>query len=247
VLGLPARLEPGRRGRAPGLIACPMPDPAVRRRFLDERRAICRGRFDTMHAPVYDDRWGGYLNPTHERCVRTLISHLPPGARVLDVACGTGKYWPILLDARLEVVGADQSQAMLDVAIAKHPDVATHRVALQELTDRELTGFDAILCIDAIENVGPEDWPGVVAGLYATLRPGASAYLTVELPDPDDAAAPDPPDDTDAPLVDGEVLSGGAYHYYPSVDVAALMLRAGGFRLDEVLEGDGYAHVLMST
>jgi hypothetical protein len=40
-----------------------VPLPADRRRFLDERREICRQRFDTMHAPVYDDSWGGYVNP----------------------------------------------------------------------------------------------------------------------------------------------------------------------------------------
>ena len=224
-----------------------MPDPDLRRTFLDQRRAICRERFDTIHAPVYDDRWGSYLNPTHERCLRTLVAHLSPGARVLDAACGTGKYWPLLLADGLEVVGTDQSQAMLDVAAAKHPGVPTHRIALQDLSAAGLTAFDAVLCIDAMENVGPEDWPGVVAGLRAALRPGGTAYLTVELPDPDDPDLPDDPQETRAPLLPGEVLSGGAYHYYPAVADAAEMLHAVGFTIDEVLEGDGYAHLLMST
>ena len=221
-----------------------MPDPDVRRRFLDERREICRHRFDTIHAPVYDDHWGAYLNPTHEMCLRTLMSHLAPRARVLDAGCGTGKYWPILLDAGLTVVGVDQSRAMLALAVAKHPGVPTRRVALQDLTAADLSGFDAVLCIDAIENVGPEDWPRVVAGLHGSLEPGGTAYLTVELPDTD---LPDVPDDTGAPLVLGEVLSGGAYHYYPSVEDATAMLHEGGFRIDDVRVGDGYAHVLMST
>ena len=219
-----------------------VPGVDARRRFLDERREICRRRFDTMHAPVYDDRWGGYLNPTHERCVRDLVSTLPSGARVLDAACGTGKYWPVLLEAGAEVVGTDQSRAMLDVALAKHPSVVTHCVALHELTG--LIGFDAVLCIDAIENVGPEDWPLVVAGLRGAMRSGGTAYLTVELPDPDD---PDVPDDTDAPLVTGEVISGGAYHYFPSVAEATTLLRDGGFRVDSMIEGDGYAHFLLSA
>ena len=51
-----------------------------------------------MHAPVYDDRWGGYVNPTHDACLRTLVAALPAGARVLDAACGTGKYWTALLE-----------------------------------------------------------------------------------------------------------------------------------------------------
>jgi cyclopropane fatty-acyl-phospholipid synthase-like methyltransferase len=226
----------------------PVPDPEERRRFLDRRREICRERFDTLHAPAYDERWGSYLNPTHERCVRNVISQLPAGARVLDAACGTGKYWPLLLDAALEVVGTDQSQAMLDVAHAKHPDVTTYLVALQDLADAGLPPFDAVLCVDAIENVGPEDWPGVVAGLRGLVRPGGAAYLTVELPDPDDVHDTE---DTggvstgQAPLVPGEVLSDGAYHYYPSIEGAVAILRDAGFSVDEVVEGDGYAHLLM--
>jgi cyclopropane fatty-acyl-phospholipid synthase-like methyltransferase len=163
-----------------------MPDPDVRRQFLDERRAICRDRFDTIHAHVYDDHWGGYLNPSHERCLRDLVAGLPVGATVLDAACGTGKYWPILLDAGLTVVGTDQSQAMLDVAAAKHPDVPSRCVALQDLSTADVPTVDAVLCIDGLENVGPEDW----AGVLTTLR---------------------------------------------------------GTCVDKVLEGDGYAHFLLST
>jgi cyclopropane fatty-acyl-phospholipid synthase-like methyltransferase len=216
----------------------------LRRRFLDERQDICRQRFDTLHAPVYDERWGSYINPAHAGCVRTLVERLPARARVLDAACGTGKYWPMLLDAGLTVVGTDQSQAMLDVATAKYPDVETRVIALQDLGDTDPAGFDAVLCIDAIENVGPEDWPGVVRGLARQLKPGGRGYLTVEFRDLDD---PDEPDDHDAPLIDGEVLSGGAYHYYPSIEIATDMLLDGGFGIDRALEGDGYAHFLLST
>jgi SAM-dependent methyltransferase len=222
-----------------------MADPDVRRRFLDERRAICRQRFDTLHAPVYDERWGSYLNPTHEQFVRRTVAELPAGARVLDAACGTGKYWPILLGAGLVVVGVDQSQAMIDVAGRKHPDVLTHRLALQDLAASDLTGFDAVLCVDALENVGPEDWPGVVAGLRGALAPGGTAYLTVELPDDNDQ--PEEPGRADARLVEGEVLVDEAYHFYPAVSDATAMLRAGGFRVDAQTEGDGYAHLLLTA
>jgi cyclopropane fatty-acyl-phospholipid synthase-like methyltransferase len=192
---------------------------------------------------VYDERWGGYLNPTHERCVRRVVAALPGGARVLDAGCGTGKYWPILLEAGLTVVGVDQSQAMLDVARSKHPDVTTRRIALQDLAASDLTGFDAVLCVDAVENVGPEDWPRVVTGLRAATVDSGAAYVTVELPDDGD----DQPRDARAPLVTGEVLSEGAYHYYPELSAATAMLRAGGFDVEEQLEGDGYAHVLLTA
>ena len=79
-------------------------------------------------APEYDDWWlgtglfAGRPRPGWSQEVDELISligALPP-ARTLDVACGTG-----LLTQHLpgEVVGLDQSDAMLEVARARMPDV----------------------------------------------------------------------------------------------------------------------------
>lgn len=67
-----------------------------RRQFLDQRRAICRTRFDELHAPVYDQRWGGYCNPSHLASMTELIEATSPGDELLDAACGTGKYWPVI-------------------------------------------------------------------------------------------------------------------------------------------------------
>jgi cyclopropane fatty-acyl-phospholipid synthase-like methyltransferase len=217
---------------------------SVRRRFLDDRRAICEQRMDTLHAPTYDERWGSYINQTHQRCVEALLARLGRGALVLDAACGTGKYWAILLEAGVRVVGIDQSSAMLRVAQAKHPSVPITHASLQDLRTRaDLTPpVDGLVCIDALENVGPEDWPGVVEGLAGMLRPGSPAYVTVELPEhdltlDDEAGA--------APLVAGEVLENGSYHYYPSIDRARSWLTHYGFSVWGEAEGDGYHHFLL--
>ena len=103
------------------------------------------------------------------------------GGAVLDAACGTGKYWPALLAAGLQVTGVDQSAGMLAQARRKYPQVPSRVLALQdlaELPDR----FDGLLCVDALEYVAPEDWPVVAAGLAAVLTDRAPAYVTVELP-----------------------------------------------------------------
>src|SRR4029077_10544849 len=104
------------------------------------------------------------------------------GGAVLDAACGTGTYWPALLAAGLQVTGVDASAAMVAQARRKYPQVPSRVLALQdlaELPDR----FDGLLCVDALENVAPEDWPSVAAGLAAVLKDQAPAYVTVELPD----------------------------------------------------------------
>ncbi len=52
-----------------------------------------------------------------------------------------------------------------------------HR-ALQDLSyARE---FDAVLTIDAMENIPPEEWPLVLANLHRAVRADGVMYLTVE-------------------------------------------------------------------
>jgi SAM-dependent methyltransferase len=157
---------------------------------------------DALFAPTYDEH-RGHINPVHAGFVERFTSMVRDSTEVLDAACGTGKYWPALRRAGLRVVGVDHSDGMLTNARAKDPTVPTRRCALQDLAAiSEFTGrFDGLLCVDALENVGPEDWPRALNGLHSTLRAGAPAYMTVELPEESDE--PGPPDEPHAPLVDG--------------------------------------------
>jgi cyclopropane fatty-acyl-phospholipid synthase-like methyltransferase len=216
---------------------------ARRRQFLDHRREESRRRYDELHAATYDEQWASCA-PTHVSFVERLIHATPAGGVLLDAACGTGKYWPQLLGAGCRLVGVDQSAGMLAGVSAKHPDVPTRRLALQELASTpDLAGrFDGLLCVDAMENVGPEDWPLVLAGFRTVLRPGGIGYLTVELPD--EAETSDP---TDAPLVAGELLAGGGYHYYPPPAAVRDWLAAAGFVLLADGHGDEYYHVLVRS
>jgi len=209
---------------------------AQRRAFLDRRRAVSRRRFDQLHAPVYDERWGTYINPTHADFADDLARRLGPGKRVLDAACGTGKYWPRLLEAGLRVTGADQSAGMLEVARAKGLPVMLVRVALQDIAAVP-SRFDGLLCVDAMENVGPEDWPLVLHGFREVLKPEAFAYLSVELPEDD---LPEPV----GVLVPGEVLEDEAYHFYPTREQVWQWLAGSGFAVVREVEGDGYWHIM---
>jgi hypothetical protein len=38
-----------------------------------------------------------------------------------------------------------------------------------------------VVCIDAMEFMPPEDWPGILERFHRALRPGGWLYLTVEL------------------------------------------------------------------
>ena len=148
-----------------------------RQRWLAERRQTAEERHDTIHAFTYDEHYGE-IGEVHRRFVADLLERCPPGGTVLDAACGTGKYFAMVLEAGRRVVGTDQSTGMLGRARSRFPAVPLERVGLQELDFA--AEFDAVMCIDAMENIPPEDWPTVVANLRRALRPGGHLYLTVE-------------------------------------------------------------------
>lgn len=226
------------------------PDAATRTAFLATRRRTTRDRYDRLHADRYDEGWGTIM-PSHASMLERLLAATRPGGEVLDAACGTGKYWPAVLASGRRVSGIDQSAGMLAVAATKHPDVPTRQVPLQELDEHER--YDAVICVDALENVGPEDWPGVARRLRVAARPGAPLYLTVELFEPDDADAGGR-DLTQVfraarargePVVPGEdVGEDGGYHYYPDRERALGWLAESGIEVDSTLEADGYLHIL---
>jgi SAM-dependent methyltransferase len=214
--------------------------PDDRRAFIAERRQVSVHRFDTLHSQDYDENWGT-ISPSHAAFVARLTSLIRPGGDVLDAACGTGKYWPAVLAAGLRLTGVDQSAGMLGQARRKHQEVPTRVLALQDLAvAADLRGrFDGLLCVDALEYIAPEDWPGVAADLAAALRPRAPAYVTVEVPDGPLPAAVDPRQ------VTGEHYEGGGYHYYPALDQAREWLTAAGFGIEDEQEADYYWHFLL--
>ena len=215
--------------------------------WLRERRRIAEERFDTLYAPTYD-RDEGDIGPTHRRFVAELVRRCSPGGRILDAACGTGKYFGMVLDTGRQPVGTDQSAGMLAQARAKHPQVATEKVGLQELGFS--AEFDAAMCVDAMENVFPEDWPLVLANLRRALRLGGHLYLTIELVDAEELERVFAEATADGlPVVRGEHTSrGGGYHHYPSLLQVAAWLSDSGLQAIEdaiSLAGNyGYYHLL---
>jgi SAM-dependent methyltransferase len=212
-----------------------------------ERRRVTQERFDTLHAATYDEQEWAAISPTHRRFVAELVGRCPLGGRILDAACGTGKYFAMVLEAGRRLVGTDQSAGMLARAQAKHPEVPLHQVGLQELA--YTAEFDAVICVDAMEYVFPEDWPPVLANLRRALRPGGHLYLTVELIDRQElervfaeATA------QGLPVVRGEYTGpGGGYHYYPPPAQVLAWVGEAGLLVVEDGQGDDYYHLLLQA
>jgi ubiquinone/menaquinone biosynthesis C-methylase UbiE len=184
--------------------------------------------------------------------VARVLRLIPPGATVLDAPCGTGKYFPLLVAAGVRVGGVDQSTGMLARARARGIAFSLEHISLQELS--YAGRFDAVLTIDAMQHVPPEDWPGVLANLCRAARPGGLVYLTVhELPWHHLQQAFASLSARGLPAVWGELAEPDTpgYHYCPGRDQAVnwfgrqgLAIAGEGFRREN---GWGYRHFLLRT
>ena len=205
---------------------------------------------ETARSGVYDEYWGT-IGDTHRAFVERFCWPLPSGGRVLDAACGTGKYFGMVLERGLELLGVDHTAAYLDAARAEFPDVPTEVHELQDLPYRD--AFDGLMRVDAMEFVPPEDWPVVLEGFHRALRAGGWLYLTVELVAEEEVrAATEEARAAGLPVVEGEVIwhdPDPYYHHYPSLPQVRVWMAAAGFVIEDEVEGpwgEGYAyhHVL---
>jgi SAM-dependent methyltransferase len=215
--------------------------------WLAERRAAVVAAYD-REAPSYDEH--EYPWDTQREWVTRLLRLSPPGGTVLDAPCGTGKYFPMAAAAGLRVAGVDQAAGMLAQARARGIAFLLEHKALQDLS--YVQEFDAVMTIDAMENIPPEDWPPVLANLHRAVRPGGLIYLTVEEVDAwqiDQAF--ESLSARGLPAVRGEIVEGdvAGYHYYPGREQAVGWFAQEGLAtVDETFRRDngwGYRHFLL--
>jgi len=216
--------------------------------WLVERRRRSEERYDTEFAPTYDENWGGTIEPSHLRMIGEFLALCPPVPMILDAACGTGKYWEILRQYGAVISGIDQSGEMLARAKSKFADVQTARLGLQEIHYLPAHSFDAVICMDAMENVSPEDWPLVLANFHRVLRPGGHIYFTVELETPEAIReAHERGRAVGLPLVEGEIPFESGYHYYPAEDQVRAWIGGAEFEILHHETGDEYDHYVCKT
>ena len=165
-------------------------DAAGRAQRTEEIRDILSelGQGTRFRAPVateYDLRTGYQewsatydqplrLFPIEEPPMRALIETLPPGT-VLDAACGTGRYSAVLAGRGHEVIGVDQSGAMLDIARKKLPaaDFREGDLTALPLPDRSV---DAVVCALALVHV--PDLSRAMREFARVMRPGGRLVIS---------------------------------------------------------------------
>lgn len=108
---------------------------------------------------------------------------VPPGSRVLDAGCGTGRVGIELARRGYQVVGVDSDASMLEVARRTAPDLEWRLEDLAALADGP--SYDLVVAAgNVVIFLAPGTGFSVVARLAAALRPGGllvSGWRTDEL------------------------------------------------------------------
>ncbi len=142
----------------------------------------------TYSAPWYDSMSAEPIYRVgRERVIPAL--HLQEGSRVLDIGCGTGLNFPLLLAAvgrSGQIVGVDRSGQMLEVARRKTIDAPPGNVALIEADAEQLdqltagpdssgATFDAVLFTYSLSLMN--NWEAAWTRATSLVRPGGRAGI----------------------------------------------------------------------
>lgn len=244
-----------------------------RAEWLIKVRAQAESLYDHI-APAYWARYGGSIDSSHRQFIEKFLGRLAAPGKILDAACGAGLYDEILIEAGHQVLGLDQSSGMLARAREiyppeRFPHLQYKRIGLQEIDFH--AEFDGLICMDALEHICPEDWPGILARFQQALKMGGVLYITVDALEMGDyrqpyerARAKGLPvvfgevaneldtvyaqvvelDALDPRAITGERLDLSVYHYHPAMDQVRTWLGDAGLAIEEEGSGDEYVHIL---
>ncbi|MFF5184951.1 class I SAM-dependent DNA methyltransferase [Streptomyces sp. NPDC000345] len=123
-----------------------------------------------------------------------LIASLPPGARVLDLGCGTGiPTARRLAEAGCEVVGVDLSAGMVALAREHVPTGVFHQADIADLRPggpRDLGRFDAVAAFFSLLMLPRAEIPLALRTVHHVLVPEGLFVLSMVEADVDDFSIP---------------------------------------------------------
>lgn len=144
-------------------------------------------RFFDAFATRYDQE---VFTKNTEAEIRFIVEHLqpPPGGRILDMGCGTGRHSVALARHGFRVTGVDLSPGMLSVAHrrAETADVDVEWVQADATRFTRPKAFDTLICLceGAMCLLTADDDPfehdlAIIRNMHDALAPGGGLLLNV--------------------------------------------------------------------
>jgi SAM-dependent methyltransferase len=107
-------------------------------------------------------------------------SYYPPGAKILDIGCGSGRDLAMLLSKGYDAFGVDPVPEMLDVALRCHTELAG-RLSVAGLPNlgRPFGGeFDGILCCAVLMHLNKTELSPSIRAMREVLRPNGRVLVS---------------------------------------------------------------------
>jgi len=176
-------------------------------------------------APTYD----GDPNPQTALEFQPVLTALSvrPGERVLDAACGTGRYTVPLSEQGAEVTGCDFSPEMLAVAREKLRTVELIQADLNRPLPFAEGAFDAVLCAQALKHLPSLEAP--LREFARVLRPRGRLVFSVTHPDMDWAGYEMKPSELYVMREHADIFHHRFFDYFDAAEQA-------GFEVREILQ-----------
>lgn len=168
--------------------------------------------------------------------VDKVLEGLPPGAKVLDLGCGTGN--PIaghIARRGYQVIGVDQSQNMLEIAKRVVPEAEFIRGDMVEMQFADK--FAAAVAWDSVFHVERMHHSAIYRKLADSLETGGRLLLSVGGSDADASAADSTGGDSVVEGFTSEMFGHTFFYSGYGPQVTRKMLEAEGFEI-EVWEVD---------
>lgn len=145
-----------------------------------EHHHVEAGRFVRWYDEMARSRFANafaYGRAKIDRLLDGCLAALQPGARVLDVGCGTGEY--VLRAGKLgfSAYGVEPAEAMRNVAIEKNPGSTILDGVATALPFPDDT-FDLVICIEVLRYLHRSDNRQALREMHRVLKPGGIMFLT---------------------------------------------------------------------
>lgn len=152
----------------------------VRRAAIDHHHDVV-SVFDSYYAQMERDRFSNAFTYGRHKVDVVLddeLRKLAPGARVLDVGCGTGVYLKRFAAMGLEPVGVEPAPGMLETARRDNPGLEIKLGVATELPFADAS-FDAVTAIEVLRYLHVEDVRRSFSEMLRVLKPGGFVFVTL--------------------------------------------------------------------